>query len=66
MYQLGGRHWEAFFPRTVRTVLANQQADGSWPTDSNSHDAQFGNAYTTALVIMTLGAPNQFLPIFQR
>jgi hypothetical protein len=66
MYQLGGRHWEEFFPRTVRTLLANQQADGSWPADSHWHDSQFGNAYTTALVVMTLGAPNQLLPIFQR
>jgi len=66
MYQLGGDHWRQFFPRTVETLLANQQSDGSWPVDSHSFDAQFGNAYTTALVVMTLGAPNQLLPIFQR
>jgi hypothetical protein len=66
MYQLGGRYWEAFFPSAVRTVLANQQPDGSWPAESHFNDAPFGNAYTTALVVMSLGAPNQFLPIFQR
>ena len=66
MYQLGGRYWEAFFPRAVKTVLANQQADGSWPAENHHHDAQFGNAYTTALVLLTLGAPNQLLPIYQR
>lgn len=66
MYQLGGKYWEQFFPRAVRTVLANQQPDGSWPADSHWHDSQFGNAYTTALVVVTLGAPNQLLPIFQR
>jgi hypothetical protein len=66
MYQLGGRYWEAFFPRTVAALLANQQADGSWPVESHHHDAQFGNAYTTALVLLTLGAPNQLLPIYQR
>jgi hypothetical protein len=66
MYQLGGRHWEEFFPPTVETLLANQQSDGSWPVDSHNFDAQFGNAYSTALVLMTLGAPNQLLPIFQR
>ena len=66
MYQLGGKYWEQFFPRAVRTVLANQQPDGSWPADSHWHDGQFGNAYTTALVVITLGAPNQLLPIFQR
>ncbi|MGE3642142.1 MAG: hypothetical protein AB7G28_26600, partial [Pirellulales bacterium] len=66
MYQLGGRYWEQFFPRVVRTLLENQQPDGSWPAESHFHDGQFGNAYTTALVVMTLGAPNQLLPVFQR
>ena len=66
MYQLGGRHWERFFPRTVRTVLANQQRDGSWQPESHMFDRQFGNAYTTALIVLSLGAPNQFLPVFQR
>jgi hypothetical protein len=66
MYQLGGRYWESFFPSAVRTVLDNQQSDGSWPAESHFNDAPFGNAYTTALVVMSLGAPNQFLPIFQR
>jgi hypothetical protein len=66
MYQLGGGYWHEFFPRTVETLLANQQFDGSWPVDEHAFDAQFGNAYTTALVVMTLGAPNQLLPIFQR
>ena len=66
MYQLGGRYWEEFFPRTVQTLLENQQADGSWPADKHWRDNQFGNAYTTALVVIALGAPNQLLPIFQR
>ena len=66
MYQLGGSYWQQFFPRTVETLLANQQSDGSWPADNHAFDGQFGNAYTTALVLMTLGAPNQLLPIFQR
>jgi hypothetical protein len=66
MYQLGGRHWEQFFPRLVTTLLANQQPDGSWPADSHWHDGMFGNAYTTSLVVISLGAPNQLLPIFQR
>jgi hypothetical protein len=66
MYQLGGRYWERFYPPIVETLLANQQADGSWPAETHYHDGAFGNAYTTALVVMTLGAPNQLQPIFQR
>jgi len=66
MYQLGGRYWEKFYPRAVHTLLDHQQPDGSWAAESHFHDGQFGNAYTTALVVLTLGAPNQLLPIFQR
>jgi hypothetical protein len=66
MYQMGGKYWQRFFPRTVRTLLANQQRDGAWPAESHFFDARFGNSYTTALVVLSLGAPNQFLPIFQR
>jgi hypothetical protein len=66
MYQLGGRYWAEFFPRAVKTLLANQRADGSWEAESHHYDARFGNSYTTALVVLTLGAPNQLLPIYQR
>jgi hypothetical protein len=66
MYQLGGDYWKEYFPRTVATLLDNQHPDGSWDAESLPRDQQFGNAYTTALVVLSLGAPNQFLPIFQR
>lgn len=66
MYQLGGRYWEEFFPPVVRTLLANQQRNGSWPEDAHMADQKFGNAYTTALVVISLGTSNQLLPIFQR
>jgi hypothetical protein len=66
MYQLGSPYWEQFFPRTVRVVLDNQQSDGSWDAESYHRDRAFGNSYTTALVLLALGAPNQLLPVFQR
>ncbi len=66
MYQMGSPYWEQFFPRTVRAVLAHQQADGSWEAESFQRDRRYGNSYTTALVVLALAAPNQLLPIFQR
>jgi hypothetical protein len=66
MYQLGGSYWKTFFPRTVEALLANQNPDGSWEPERFQRDRAFGNVYTTALVVLSLGAPNQFLPIFQR
>jgi hypothetical protein len=66
MYQLGGPYWEEFFPRTVSAVLRNQAANGSWAAEAFHRDQRYGNSYTTALAVLALGAPNQFLPIFQR
>lgn len=66
MYQMGSPYWEQFFPRTVRAVLAHQQPNGSWDVEGWKLDRRYGKSYTTALVLLALGAPNQFLPIFQR
>lgn len=66
MYQLGGKYWREFFPRLVKTLLANQNRDGSWQAEKHYEDGPFGQAYTTSLVVLALGAPNQLLPIFQR
>ncbi|MCA9241050.1 MAG: terpene cyclase/mutase family protein [Planctomycetales bacterium] len=65
MYQMGGRHWREFFPPTVGVLLANQSSDGSWDEEGNQ-DTRFGRTYTTSLVLLALGAPNQLLPVFQR
>ncbi len=66
MYQLGGRYWREFYPSTVQAILANQLPNGSWPAESIQSDAKFGTRYTTALCVLSLSAPNQLLPIFQR
>jgi hypothetical protein len=65
-YQLGGRHWKEFFPPMVEVILANQNQDGSWDAESHTSDNKFGTAYTTALMVLSLGAPNQLLPVLQR
>jgi hypothetical protein len=66
MYQLGGEYWRQFFPPTAQVILANQNADGSWDPEDHMFDREYGASYTTALMALTLGAPNQLLPIFQR
>ncbi len=66
MYQLGGEYWRSFFPPVASLILKNQQADGSWAKDSHYMDSRYGKAYTTALMVLTLGSSNQLLPIFQR
>lgn len=66
MYQLGGEYWREFYPPAVRVILENQASNGSWAADSHQYDGKYGSSYTTALMTMTLGAPNQLIPIFQR
>jgi hypothetical protein len=64
MFQMGGQYWDHFYPETAATMLANQNADGSWTPDAR--DLMFGNCYGTALVVLTLTPPYQLLPIYQR
>ncbi len=66
MYQLGGRHWREFFPTMARVLIKGQATSGSWNAERNQLDRPFGNAYTTAIGVLALSAPNQLLPIFQR
>ena len=66
MYQLGGKYWQQFYPPTVKVLLDNQSPEGSWSAENHQNDGKFGKAYASALVVMTLGAPNQLIPIFQR
>ena len=66
MFQLGGDHWNHFFPRLLDVLTQAQHQDGSWDVESIQGDAMYGNAYTTALAILALTPPYQLLPIYQR
>jgi hypothetical protein len=63
--QLGGHYWRAGFPILARTLLDNQQPDGSWASESGE-DRMYGSAYPTALSVLTLTPGYQLLPIYQR
>jgi hypothetical protein len=66
MFLLGGEYWSKFYPPMADTLLANQNADGSWPPERKFSDGRFGSEYTTALSVLTLSTPYQLLPIHQR
>jgi hypothetical protein len=66
MYQLGGTQWHEFYPPTVHAILSGQRSDGSWDDENHRRDRDFGNAYTSAICVLALGASNQLLPVFQR
>ena len=65
MFQLGGEYWAGFYPPLAHALVNHQDADGSWQREVGV-DGQFGNAYTTALMVLALTPPYQLLPIYQR
>lgn len=64
-YQLGGKYWQALYPRIVGVLLANQRADGSWPPETGIARG-YGRCYSTALAVLALTTSYQLLPIYQR
>ena len=64
MFQLGGEYWRKHFPPIVQILLQHQRTNGSWPPERKV--AHIGSAYSTALMVMTLTAPYQLVPIYQR
>ena len=65
MYQLGGKYWRDFYPTLADTMLSGQLPSGAWPRDATG-DGVYGNAYTTALAVLSLTPDYQLLPIYQR
>ncbi|MEX1026135.1 MAG: prenyltransferase/squalene oxidase repeat-containing protein [Planctomycetota bacterium] len=53
-------HFERWWPRELRRVLAAQNTDGSWTNRAH------GPAYATAMQCLVLSVPEGLLPIFQR
>lgn len=65
MFQIGGKEWEQFYPNFMQVHIAGQQANGSWPPEPN-RDGEYGETFTTSLMILSLTPPFQLLPIYQR
>jgi hypothetical protein len=60
-YQLSDtRDFDRWFAEEAESLLRAQERDGSWK------NAQFGDAYATAVSVLVLGLPEALLPIFQR
>lgn len=53
--------WERYWGKAWRTIGARQNAEGLWPSDEGG-----GPAYATAVALIILQIPNNYLPIFQR
>ncbi|MDZ7616998.1 MAG: prenyltransferase/squalene oxidase repeat-containing protein [Patescibacteria group bacterium] len=60
MWHVGGEAWSRWYPAIREELVAQQNPDGSWPTTSINRE------YATAMALIVLQAPNNYLPIFQR
>jgi len=61
MCLLGGYYFEEFYPKLLTTLSHHQHEDGSWDPEGQRGDEIYGNAYTTALVVLALSPPYQKL-----
>lgn len=63
MHQVGGKEWKAWYEKMVTNFLPLQKTDGSWGNvDRNSP----GPVYQTAIAVIALSVPMNYLPSYQR
>jgi hypothetical protein len=60
MWTAGGEHWRTWFPAVRDELLARGRAGGGGWTDIS------GTAYATAMSLIVLQLPNNYLPILQK
>jgi squalene cyclase len=63
MHQVGGKKWEDWYARIRTRLLSRQVANGSW--SGGGSDDGVGPQYTTAISVIILSIPMNYLPIFQ-
>jgi hypothetical protein len=51
--------WERWHRKIANELLDGQHSDGRW-------EDKVGLNYATAMAVLILGIPNEYLPIFQR
>ena len=58
-FQAGGKTWSSWYPLIRDHLVGTQQPGGAWRDRTCDH-------YGTAMALLILQAPNNYLPIFQR
>jgi hypothetical protein len=62
-HQVGGKKWEEYYSRMRERLLATQRTSGEW---SERMEAHVGPQYQTAIAVLILSVPANYLPIYQR
>lgn len=63
LHQVGGKPWEEYYERMKKNLLAIQEKNGQW---KDSRESGVGSAYQTAIAVLILSVPTDYLPIYQR
>jgi hypothetical protein len=61
MWIKGGTYWRDWYPAIRNELLGSRRGDGSWDVG-----IQLGPHYSTAMALIILQVPNNYLPILQR
>jgi prenyltransferase beta subunit len=64
MHQVGGKDWDTYYTMIRKKFAEMQSADGSWSIRNDPGSA--GPVYQTAIAVISLSVPSDYLPIFQR
>jgi len=64
-HQVGGKEWTTYYEKTKDILLKAQDKDGGWITRELDQQSA-GTVYQTAISIIVLSVPADYLPIFQR
>jgi hypothetical protein len=59
LHQVGGEMWRRHYPEIRSNLVDRQRPDGSWGNPR-------GDTYATAMAVLVLEIPLEYLPIFQR
>jgi hypothetical protein len=59
-WHAGGQHWETWYPLLREELLGLQTAEGYW------RDPWIGPEYGTAMALISLQIPFDYVPIFER
>jgi prenyltransferase beta subunit len=65
MHQVGGKKWEDWYAKARSRLLPKQSPTGAWTSGLGSDDG-VGPTYQTAISVIILSIPMNYLPIFQR
>jgi hypothetical protein len=66
--QLGGKYWQAVYPKLVDHLLSLQRDDGTFGGKGKSGGGQeenAGEAYRTSMAVLALCVPFRYLPLYQ-